>query len=209
MPIKSTIDEDTYKDWTYENTWALGLLTADGSFPGKSRPHEWVLYNTDIEMLEIYKDIFKSNKKIQLTGKDQNPARMGIKPVGRLALSNPKICNFLKSINLYGNKDLRNPFSNIPEDYKFSFIKGYFDGDGNLYRNSLSIAGRKLLIEDIYFWICDKMKRHPNKIYSCAKTDKTFYFSLSKGDTIKLRDLIERNTAFTYNSQKYKKLLAI
>ena len=57
------LNENIFDKWSNKNSWALGLITADGSF-NKSRPKEVTIYNSEKEMIEFYRDIFGSEKKI-------------------------------------------------------------------------------------------------------------------------------------------------
>ena len=193
------IDEDVFGDWTYKNSWVLGFMTADGSY-SESKPKEFVVYNTDLELIKNFRDVFKTRKKIYDI---KNETRIGNKPVYRLQIWNEKIINFLKSINACGNKDERNPFPIIPDQYKWSFIKGLFDGDGNIYKGTFSIAGRKELIKFVYYWMCHQINKFPNKIYTHSATDITKYFQFCPSDSNKIFELIEENSNETYDSQKY------
>jgi len=192
------LNENLFNEWTEQNTWLLGLLTADGSF-GKNR-NSIVLYNTNKNLLKQFKNIIQTKNEIN---EHINKSRLGNKKVWRLRVENYKIASFLKSINGFGDKDHRNPFSNIPDKYKWSFVKGLYDGDGNFYKGSLSIAGREGLIKEVYYWICKQIDKNPNKIYQSTITNKTYYFQISHKDTEKVVDLIEKNTRGTYKSCKY------
>lgn len=199
------LNENIFDEWTHENCWILGLLTADGSIGSNSRPHEFKLYSTDYDLVKAVKDVFESEKQIYSTSNTKG--RLGKKTVYYLMLSSPKICKFFKEVKVYGDKDNRNPFQYIPDKYKWSFIKGLLDGDGNVYKNKMSIAGRADLITDVYYWICKKLNRDPNKIYQSTSSEKTVYFLLSESDSHKALRFFEELSPNTYKSQKYHKLL--
>lgn len=198
------INIKVFDEWTRRNCWALGLLTADGTFGKKARPNQFNIYSTEISMLEAVKKVFESDKRIYIN--QGVKGRLGKKPVGQLAMSNPTIAKFLKSINAWGDKDERNPFPNVPDQFKWSFIKGLFDGDGNCYKGHFSIAGRLHLIEEVYNWICNQIEKTPNKIYTTTSSSRTVYFQLSKGDAEKVLRKIEQHSPDTYNSEKYNVL---
>jgi len=197
------INHDTFDFWTRNNAWVLGLLTADGSIGGKARPQEFKLYSTDLELLEAVKSVFQSEKKIYVN--QGVKGRLGKKPVGSLFISSNKMMNFFREINAVGNKDIRNPFPFIPDEYKWSFIKGLFDGDGNGYKGHFAIAGRELLIEQVYHWICRQIGKKPNKLYKSTSTNKTVYFQMGKADSAIVLAFIEKEAAGTYSSEKYKR----
>ncbi|MED5050614.1 LAGLIDADG family homing endonuclease [Anoxybacillus rupiensis] len=204
--LAAKINENTFDNWTYKNSWILGLMTSDGTFGKRSHPTQFGIYSTDLELLEAVKSVFESDKKIFVN--EGVKGRKGKKPVGLLALSHPRIANFLKEIKAWGNKEQRNPFPNIPDEYKWSFVKGLFDGDGNFYRGMISIAGRRHLIEQVYEWICKQINKKPNKLYKSSSTNVTVYFQLCKGDSEKVYRLMEKYSLGTYNSTKYKKMQA-
>jgi len=195
---KKRLNENVFEKWDDPQAWALGLLTADGSF-NKARPNEFVLYNTDYELLKAYRNVFNANKDIY----NHKTNRIGNKTGYRLSLSNPKIMERLKALNAVGIKGVRNPFPLVPDNYKWSFIKGVFDGDGNFYKGTVSIAGRKEFIKYIYYWICQEIDKQPNKIYQSHSSKKTYSFQISKNDSIKVFKKIDNATKETFDSDKY------
>lgn len=195
------LNENLFDNWTYQNSWLIGLITADGSFDKRG---DIILYNTNKNLLKEFKKIMETRNKINTSQKGD---RYGSKKVWRLAVNSDKLIKFFKSINGYGIKQQRNPFPLIPDKYKWSFIKGLFDGDGNFYKGTMSIAGRKQLIKVVYYWICRQINKFPNKIYQSTISDKTYYFQLHKSDTVKVAAQIEENTNKTFNSEKYLKLI--
>lgn len=199
------MNHDVFEHWNHRNSWALGLLIADGSFGKNARPHEFKLYSTNFSLLSAFRDVFETNKKITFTKNAKG--RLGKKPVGYFVLSSPKIISFLKSINAHGPKEERNPFEQIPDEYKWSFVKGLFDGDGNFYKGQLSISGREHLITEVYFWICGEIGKEPNKVHRSTSSEKTFYFTFSKSDTMKIYNMFEEKSPGTYISEKYQELI--
>ena len=198
------LNHNLYDTWTIHNAWVLGLLTSDGSFGKIARPQEFKLYSTDFELLNAFRSVLDTEKKITVS--THTTGRMGKKPVGYMILSSPQIINFLKSINGHGEKDLRNPFNFIPEEYRWAFIKGLFDGDGCVYKSQFIIAGRINLITEIYAWLCQKIEKKPNKLYKSTGTDKTVFFQMGKADSQKVMLEIQENASGTYDSAKFLKL---
>ena len=190
-------NEDLFEKLDNKNSWLLGLITADGTFKGNNV----TLYNSEKGLLQEFKAIFETDNKINNHVAD----RFGDKKVWRLGVSGEKVIDDLKSLNAYGNKNKRNPFPIIPDQYKWAFIKGLFDGDGNFYKGSFSIAGREELIKFVYYWMCHQIKKQPNKIYTHSTNKITKYFQFSPKDADKIFELIEQNSQGTYNSEKYMK----
>ena len=195
------LNRKLYKTWTNKNVWALGLLTADGSFNKKTKRNSFGVYNTDLNLVKEFKNIFGTKNKITEVKSD----RLGEKKVWRIFMSSKYLINFFKKINAYGKKDVRNPLDSIPDEFKWAFIKGLFDGDGNIYNGTFSIAGREELIKHVYFWICSQINKKPNKIYTSTNSNKTKYFQIAPSDSINVLKLISKHTKGTYNSGKFKK----
>lgn len=192
-------NENIFNNWSKKNSWLLGLITADGTF----NRNNVTLYNTDKEMLKEFKKILGTQNKIS----EHITNRLGNKKVWRTGVSSENFIKDLKALNAHGDKDQRNPFPLVPDIYKWSFIKGLFDGDGNIYKGIISIAGRMPMIKFVYYWICQQIDKKPNKIYQSSNSDKTYYFQISPGDAIEVVDYIRLNAEGTYNSKKIKEVL--
>jgi len=193
------LNENIFDEWTNRNVWLIGFITADGSF---NKGNNITIYNSEKQLVKEFKDIFQSQNEIT----ESKSERLGNKQIWRTAISSNKIANFMKSINAYGNKNKRNPFPLIPDKYKWSFIKGLFDGDGNIYKGTFSIAGRETLIKYVYYWICQQIEKFPNKVYQSNASNKTYYFQIAPGDAIEVCELMQKNTLGTINSKKFIKL---
>lgn len=200
---KYTVNDNAFDQWSIETAWLVGLLTADGSVGQRQKPRNIVIYSTDREMLDEAQEIFGSNRPYTLQPKGNG--HLGKKDVYQLVVSSVRLTEQLKLINCYGPKDMRNPFKIVPDKYKWSFIKGLFDGDGNFYKGTFSIAGREKLIKEVYEWICNEINREPNKLYKSTGTDKTVYFQFSKSDSHLIYHQIAHNAEETYDSEKFLK----
>jgi hypothetical protein len=197
------INHFTFENWSEQNAWALGLLTSDGSYGTNTRPQEFKLYSTDLDTLENFKKVFGSDKDIFVSKTAKG--RIGKKPVGAIILSSPIIISFLKEINAHGPKNTRNPFSSVPDEYKWAYVKGLYDGDGNIYKGRLSIAGQQQHVTEVYHWLCGQMSKKPNKVYQSSNTEKTFYFQFGAVDTVFIYYKIKRFAENTYDSSKFLK----
>lgn len=202
MKYKEPLKENVFARFDDDTAWALGLITADGSY-NISRPNELTLYNTDYELIEKFRKIFNTNKKIY----EHKTNRIGNKKVWRLNLSSEQMMKDLKALNAYGNKEERNPFPLVPDIFKWAFIKGLYDGDGNFYKGTTSIAGKKDIIKFVYYWICQQIDKSPNKIYQSSSSDSTFSFQISKRDSKLVWNELLKDCAVVYDSKKVKKVI--
>lgn len=204
MGRKTGVNENLFDEWSIENSWLLGLLTADGSVGGPSKPNLIQLYNTERGLLEEFKRMSGVSRKIY--ERQGLKGQLGKKIVYHLAVSSVGIVKRMKELNAWGDKDTRNPFFNVPDQYKWSFVKGLFDGDGNCYKGHFSIAGRKELTTDVYHWICEQLEKEPNKLYQATASKRTIYFQLGRKDAGRVLEFMETKSPGTYNSVKYNTL---
>lgn len=204
MGTKTNVNHNLFKELDYKSSWLLGLLTADGSFGGKTHPNLFQIYSTEKGLIDEFQSMTGTLRKI--TERQGLKGQLGKKIVYQLQANSVTVIERMKELNAWGDKDTRNPFANIPDQYKWSFIKGLFDGDGNCYKGHFSIAGRKQLTTEVYHWICKQLEKEPNKLYQSTASKKTIYFQMGKKDAGKVLIFMEEHAKGTYNSEKYNKL---
>ena len=44
-----------------------------------------------------------------------------------------ELCKDLESLGFIGNKTMNMPLPNVPDEFFADFVRGYFDGDGNVW----------------------------------------------------------------------------
>ena len=139
---------------TNDKAYFLGLLYADGCNHIKENRVELGLIEEDDYIIKYLSNIF-FNEDASIYIKSKDPKRANERPMKRLYLTNKKISNDLFNLGLLNNKTKILTFPNIDNEYKFAFIRGYFDGDGtvsskNISRHakiSFTSCSKKLLIE--------------------------------------------------------------
>ena len=131
-----------------DKAYFLGLMGADGQVQGSKMRID--LNSDDIHILESFKLYLESEHQIH-TYQTNNTTR----PYSRLVIGSEKLCKDLAKYNIIPNKTFIFTFPNIPSEYYFHFIRGYFDGDGCLTRTKstnkylMSILGTKELLQKI------------------------------------------------------------
>jgi len=107
--------------------YILGFLFADGSVSVTERGgYYFSFHSADRELLISIRDIMKSNHKVS-----KRNHRSG--NVFRLQVGSKEMVNDLYILKLRETKTKRMEFPNIPKKYFSDFIRGYFDGDGNVW----------------------------------------------------------------------------
>lgn len=155
-----TINQDYFKKINTPNkAYWLGFLYADGcilpSKKGKSGGSvlEITLQESDVEILERFKMSISSNSPIKTKVVKNKYGAV------RLSICNTEMCKDLEKLGCTPRKSLTLKFptdEQVPKHLLPHFIRGYFDGDGNVYRSEgdtlhpkISFVGTKDFLEEI------------------------------------------------------------
>ena len=118
-----------------QKAWMLGFITADGCIY-KRNGHQTMLTisvrDYDIEILELFKKYISPEHSIIQVQDKRRPNTV----MSTLQLTSNILCNSLENIGIGPRKtfdlDIANILGKLSEEYRFAFILGYFDGDGNI-----------------------------------------------------------------------------
>lgn len=131
------INEAFFEKWTFNMSYILGFTFADGSIrKKKAKSTTFRLYNSDLQILDKIKKIMQSDHPITLdkrTGTDYTIE------IGRL-----KIVEDLEALGMTPRNSRTMKFPQVPDKFFFSFVRGYFDGDGHVKVSGKT--GRKIRI---------------------------------------------------------------
>lgn len=191
-----------FSDWSHQMAYCLGFIAADGHV-WKDRPYLTVgVHKNDINILEYIRSYISPKSKIR-ENKNKTQVQLCVKSQQIWDDLNKFGVNHDKTFNLKINFD-------IPKKYIGDFIRGYFDGDGSIwksrtnpdyYQGSIVSASKGFLL-DVQKLIG----------FGCIReTHKGKYFSLdfSQSNLLKLKDLIYSNPASVVLDRKYNKFLKI
>jgi hypothetical protein len=107
--------------------YILGFLYADGNIVETKRATHFVaLYIADEDILIAIKNCFESNHKIS-----KRSSTTGF--VYRIQIGSREWFDDLGKLGLFPNKTKRMNVPELPEKYLGDFVRGYFDGDGNVW----------------------------------------------------------------------------
>lgn len=107
--------------------YILGFFCADGGISHhKSGTPYITFYSADLDLVKFIRRSMRSSHAIS-----KRSARSG--NVYRLQIGSKELVEQLQSLGLSSRKSKRMSVPNIPEEYVKDFIRGYFDGDGNVW----------------------------------------------------------------------------
>ncbi|MBP7805071.1 MAG: hypothetical protein KA052_02535 [Candidatus Pacebacteria bacterium] len=127
MYFSKAVDADFFKTWNSDMAYILGFLYADGNVTKNTRGGEYLsFYSADrgilADMRKKMKSKHKLSKRSTLTG-----------CVYRIQIGSKEIVSDLSKIGLRETKVYRMQFPSVPKEYIPDFIRGFFDGDGNVW----------------------------------------------------------------------------
>lgn len=173
---------------TERKAYWLGFIWADG-YVSQKAPWTVIIQIKDIEHLHLFA------KEIEYSGEIKTVNGSGFKRDaihGRLVICRKKMC---ESLNLLGrNEDVMN-IPDIPDKLIRHFIRGYFDGDGSVYKTKTTTKnqyGKKYRYEHLQVQIIgniellNSLEKHFNQVgvtcgYKDSKTDHMKYLRIDGG----------------------------
>lgn len=190
-----------------EKAYWLGFFYADG-YVGKRTTMELALAKVDENHLEKFRDciapgVLLENKKIMF--KNQ------IFHAVRLTFTSKEIKEQLSKLNCLNNKSLTLQFDKnmLSSDLNRHFIRGYFDGDGSVYKMGWTLSGNLGFLTALQDYFIEHIKGYtPVNIF---KDKRSNVYSLSKGTpraALKFLHYIYKD-ATIYLERKYKKYIEL
>jgi len=109
--------------------YILGFFSADGYLTHNKRgANFWSIQITDKELLECIRKVVGSEHKIsEKIGKGNE------KTLYRLQIGSKEMCKDLSKLGMFVRKTDSMSVPNVPAKYFSDFVRGYFDGDGNVW----------------------------------------------------------------------------
>jgi len=109
--------------------YVLGFFAADGYITHNKRGAQfWSIQITDKNLLVEIKKSVSAEHKISVYKKSGKE-----KTLYRLQIGSKEMCNDLAQLGFTPRKTKNMSVPNIPENYFSHFVRGYFDGDGNIW----------------------------------------------------------------------------
>lgn len=183
-----------------EKAYWLGFLAADGCIHfNKTRSNGTVLItlrDIDRNHLELFKDfIGTSNKILDFMNYTGYSAKDGT-PESRITVYSKQICEDLERIGVPPKKSLILRPPKIGPEYFQSYLSGFFDGDGTLYKThvgksqNISFTCGFTGTKEMLVWICDLVNEPDTNFTKRYKDNKNTY-SIRWGGTYKPLRILE------------------
>jgi len=129
VTVLKKVNQDFFKEWSKEMAYILGFFLADGTITTNKRGGKYfVLQISDKHLLYSIRAAMKSNHKIS---KREHKKFNSI--FYRLQIGSKEICRDLNRLGVLEKKANRLVLPKIPKEYVGVFVRGYFDGDGNVW----------------------------------------------------------------------------
>ena len=113
--------------------YILGFFAADGYITVNKRGGQfWCIQITDKKLLETIKTNIGSAHKISIRHMRENESTLY-----RLQIGSIEMCNDLRKLGFSERKTKSLAIPRIPKKYFSEFVRGYFDGDGNIWMGEI------------------------------------------------------------------------
>lgn len=154
MPIQRKVNKDFFKAWSPDMAYVLGFFVADGSMYETKRGTRYFDFtSTDRVIIEQIRDALGSSHRIGL-----RPGTGEWNDIYHLQIGSKEMFADLLALGMMPKKtrDLKLP--EVPSQYFGDFVRGYFDGDGNVYckKHFVKARGKKRWVFRSRFTSADK-----------------------------------------------------
>ncbi len=140
MPIYKSVNKDFFKSWSEKMAYVLGFFSADGYITKNKRGSEFLCIEiSDNILLQKIQSSMKSDHKISKRKKLN-------KETYRLQIGSIEMCKDLRILGLTERKTKNLSLPQIPKRYIKDFVRGYFDGDGNVWMGLIHKDRKKSML---------------------------------------------------------------
>jgi hypothetical protein len=129
MPIPKNVNREFFTTWSHDMAYVLGFFFADGSMDVNPRGGEYFSFQiNDLPLLEAIRTAMGAEHRIACrAGKNNEQDRY------RVQIGSKYMCTILRTHGVREHKAYTMALPDVPEEYVGDFVRGYFDGDGNVW----------------------------------------------------------------------------
>ena len=132
VPVPKKVNLNFFKKWNSLMAYVCGFFAADGNMTFNERgAYYWSIQIKDEILLRKIRHAVSSNHKISIREKTNDFGTK--KRVYRMQIGSKEMCEDLRSLGFSERKTFNMTLPKIPEKYLSHFVRGYFDGDGNVW----------------------------------------------------------------------------
>ena len=132
MPVHKKYDKDFFKTWSPDMAYILGFMYADGNMVESKRGNHYIaIYTADEALLIAMAKCMKAEHKISTRISDTGCNY-------RIQIGSKEWFYDLGKIGLFPDKTKRMLVPTISEQFFGDFVRGYFDGDGNVWMGHIN-----------------------------------------------------------------------
>jgi intein-encoded DNA endonuclease-like protein len=129
VPIYKKVNQDFFKKWTHEMAYVLGFFAADGNIIETKRgTHFFSIQVTDKDIVYAIREAIGSEHAIS-----ERKPKGNEQYLYRLQIGSKEIYADLCTLGFSERKAKRLQMPKVPSKYLADFVRGYFDGDGNVW----------------------------------------------------------------------------
>lgn len=175
---------------TPEKAYWLGFIAADGCILERENSGSVLSFNLN------YKDKAHLEKFLQSINssaiiKEQKGSGFGENStIAHLEINSTLMINDLKKYGIISKKSLilEPPIGKINEKYYYAYIKGYFDGDGTIYKSSSNFIIGFCGTYEMLNWIKEQLNINNKLEKRCENEKNSYYFRV--GGTRKVLQIL-------------------
>jgi hypothetical protein len=131
MPVFKSVDKNFFKKWSKDMAYVLGFFAADGYITVNKRGGQfWCVDITDLTLLKKIRKVIKSEHKISSRIRKKEYKSY---ITYRIQIGSIEMCDDLRRLGYDERKTKCLAPPNIPSNFFSDFLRGYFDGDGNVW----------------------------------------------------------------------------
>ena len=130
MPVFKSVNKDFFKKWSRDMAYVLGFFAADGNIINTKQGGYYVsFYSSDKNILLEMQRAMNSNHKLSKRNNENTY---------RFQIGSKEMFHDLSKLGFIQKKTRRIKIPKISQKFSLDFIRGYFDGDGNVWSGEIN-----------------------------------------------------------------------